>query len=92
MSKGSRTRSALKRKSEKKRRKDQKAALYRSYAETGRKNNSKNSKKHKQISSIKGSHVTSDCGNVGCKTCYPQYASLPENVGLEKQVRLSLVA
>lgn len=79
MSKGSRTRSTIKRKAEKKRRKEQKKLLYQGYSEAGRKNNNKKNARKKTVSSIKGCHITTDCGNTGCKKCYPQYAEVPKN-------------
>jgi hypothetical protein len=62
-----------KRKREKRAKKAAKAALYKSYSEKGQASGSKRTKKtHKVISSLKGQHAMSDCGNVGCKKCYPR--------------------
>lgn len=76
---GAKKRSSESRKKEKKRRKEQKAALYKSYSELGKQKNHNKTKKQHAISSIKGSHVMKDCGNIGCEACYPQYKVVPKN-------------
>ncbi len=51
---------------EKRSRKAAKAALYWSYAGTG-----KRRKKQGRLSVVRFNHAVDNCGNVGCKKCYP---------------------
>lgn len=50
--------------------KAQRRSLYASLAGTSKKSKNKNGKK--MPTRFKGSHMMADCGNVGCKRCYPK--------------------
>ncbi len=62
---------------ERRAKKAQKAALYKSYAGTG-----KRAKRRAPVRSgatgLKGKHV-GPCGNIGCVRCFPQFAAVPAN-------------
>ncbi len=72
MSASGRKKRSMKRAQEKRERHAKKAALYKSYAEEGRKNKSKRFLRKKATSNAKGQHLMTDCGNVGCQRCNPR--------------------
>ncbi len=67
-----------KRKMRKRAAKAAKKALYQSYAGTGRRKKKKSCPTG--ATSQKGNHVMTDCGNIGCKACYPQFRVLQANM------------
>ena len=48
--------------------KERKKALYASYAGTGR----KSKRNRKSVEGGQFDHETTNCGNIGCKKCYPR--------------------
>jgi len=77
MGAASKKRRAEKRKAAKKQMKAAKKALYASYAGTGR----RRKKQPRAGSGVKksGHEGSSNCGNVGCKRCFPQFTITPQN-------------
>ena len=74
MSKKAKTAAALKRRAEKSRIKAANTAKYESWRDAGQNSKSKRSKlagQRNRKSPNKHRHAISDCGNIGCKRCYP---------------------
>ena len=65
---------AQKRKLRKKAVKDARRALYRSYAAQGKERARGRRRGKTGPTPGKGNHYVVDCGNPGCKACFPQYA------------------
>ena len=84
MSKKTKAKAAQERKSQKSRRKAAKAALYESFRKVGQNQKSKRnrikSKKNRKPSGEKHQHKVVNCGNPGCKKCFPR----KERVTMEK--------
>ncbi|MHA2065982.1 MAG: hypothetical protein ACXABY_16545 [Candidatus Thorarchaeota archaeon] len=74
MGKKAKSQRAQKRKMEKRARKEAKAALYKSYAEQGRRKGSKRStlKNRRALQRRARNHPYGKCGNPGCPACYLQ--------------------
>lgn len=72
MSKRSKNAKAAQRKARKRSAKEARKALYASYAQQGRKANNSGDAIGGPTKD-RGNHVMKDCGNPGCKRCYPQF-------------------
>lgn len=84
MGRASKTRRAEEKKRKKRAAKIARKLLYASYAGQGRRNK-KRASRRKEPSTIKGAHVISNCGNIGCERCFPQFRcaranEIPENI------------
>lgn len=73
MSKGGKKSHSEKRKLQKKRAKDARRALYKSYSEAGRVGTHERKKSRWGCPTTHGQHEAADCGNPGCNRCYPQF-------------------
>jgi len=71
MGKKAKSRRAQERKNAKRALKAARAALYKKYAEMGRKKGSRRSGKSKQRKPRGRTHPRVPCGNIGCPRCYP---------------------
>ena len=67
MGKAGKKRRSAERMKRKRAEKERKKALYASYAGTGR----RAAKRKSTVKAGAFDHATSNCGNVGCKKCYP---------------------
>lgn len=71
MSKATRSRSKIKRRSMKRARKAAEAAKYKAWADSGQNSKRSMRKRAKTRTVRNGSHATGPCGNIGCRTCNP---------------------
>lgn len=69
MSKKSKTARAIKRKAEKRARKEAQRAKYQAYANSGDNSKRKARKNHKKEGVTPTKHMDANCGNVGCMKC-----------------------
>lgn len=77
MSKSAKKRRSDRRRELKRSAKAAKRALYASYSGTGRR--AKRVKRSSGPTAQKGNHAMSNCGNVGCSKCFPQFRRCPQN-------------
>jgi hypothetical protein len=84
---GSRARNKERRKQERKLAAAAKKAEYRKFAAMGKEKNSFRFKRKAQILVPDSRHEINDCGNVGCRRCFPQLNPRPEHTKYAKSVR-----
>lgn len=73
MSKGAKTKAALKRRAEKRARKDAQRRRYEEYKARGQNKKSSRAQRHTKRETVRSvRHAILFCGNVGCRRCFPR--------------------